>query len=151
VIADLGVNFVERQVLLAGFTADRSVNDYGIDTMMKTFSSSGEVEPGHVLIQVKATDHFTTHADGRTLPFRVEVADLKAWALEREPVALVVYDATADRAFWLDVKEYVRTEKIDEDAGGATVTLRVPVANVFDGAAVRWWRERLQGVAPRQA
>ena len=150
VIADLGVNFAERKILLAGFTVSRYLHDYGLDLVMKTYTPTGEVEGGHILIQVKATDHFAAHTDGTTFPFRVEVADLKAWALEREPVALVAYDATADRAFWLDVQEYVRTVALDEDAGGATVTLRVPVANVFDVAAVGLWREKLQGAAPRK-
>ena len=43
VVADLGVNFVERQVLLAGFAAGRVAPDYGLDLRMVTFSPVGEV------------------------------------------------------------------------------------------------------------
>ena len=142
VIADLGVNFVERQILLAGYTADRVLHDYGLDLMMKTFSDAGEVEGGFVGIQVKSTDHFVTHAGGATAPVRVATADARAWMMEWMPVALVVYDAAADRAFWLDVQEYGREYEIDEDPGGATVTLRVPVTDTFDGRAVARLRER---------
>src|SRR5207302_822396 len=87
VIADLGVNFAERQILLAGFTADRFTHDYGIDLAMKTFTAKGEVEPGHVSIQVKATDSLTPHADGTTVPVRIAVGDIKNWLLELLPVA----------------------------------------------------------------
>ena len=36
VIADLSVNHVERQVLLAGYVVDRVSNDYGIDLEVTT-------------------------------------------------------------------------------------------------------------------
>lgn len=38
VIADLGVNYVERQVLLSGFTVQRFFPDYGIDLVLTTFN-----------------------------------------------------------------------------------------------------------------
>jgi hypothetical protein len=64
VIADLGVNFVERQILLAGFTMERTTHDYGLDTHMTTYGSTGEVENETVWFQVKSTDHIQVAADG---------------------------------------------------------------------------------------
>lgn len=142
IIADLGVNFVERQILLAGYTAERFLHDYGTDLMVKTYTPAGEVEAGQFGVQVKATDHFAAHADGHTFPLRVAVADLRQWVLEWPPFVLAVYDAAGDRAFWLDAHEYVRRTGIDEDAGGSTATLRVPVVNVLDVAAVLECRDR---------
>jgi hypothetical protein len=46
VIADLGVNFVERKILLAGFVAEREHFDYGIDLVVKTFDAAGVIDPG---------------------------------------------------------------------------------------------------------
>jgi hypothetical protein len=56
VLADLSVNYVERQVLLCGCSIQRIYSDYGYDLMMSTFKSNGEIEGGNVFFQVKATD-----------------------------------------------------------------------------------------------
>lgn len=148
VIADLGVNYTQRQVLLAGHTAEEFGHDYGIDLEMKTYSPNGEVEGGHIGIQVKATDHLARHADGTTFAIRVSMSDLKAWLMDWVPVVLVVYDAAADLAYWLDVQDYAQHHDVDEFTGGATVTLRVPLANVFDVDAVRSLRDRKQRCVP---
>lgn len=151
VIADLGINFVERQVLLAGYTVERYFRDYGLDLWVRTYDPAGQVEEGHLALQVKATDHFATHADGRTFPVRVDVVDLKAWLMEWVTVILVVYDAAADRAFWLDVQEYARRVDMDPDPANRTVTLAVPTANVLDVSAARAFRERRrQNFTPRR-
>jgi hypothetical protein len=47
------------------------------------------------LFQVKATDHLTRAADGSSVIFRVERADLNRWLGETYPVILVVCDARA--------------------------------------------------------
>lgn len=131
VIADLGVNFVERQILLAGFVAERERFDYGIDLVMKTFDTTGVIDPGRVLIQVKATDHFAPNADNTAVPVRVDVGALKGWLLEQSPVILALYDAHAERAYWLYVQEYAQSRDLDTDAAGETVTLLVPLASEF--------------------
>ena len=46
VIADLSVNFVERQVLLCGHTVERVRADYGYDLLLSTYDPKGEVETG---------------------------------------------------------------------------------------------------------
>ena len=56
VLADVSINYVERQVLLCGFSVDRVQHDYGYDLTMTTYQDTGEIEPGAVYIQVKATD-----------------------------------------------------------------------------------------------
>ena len=50
VIADLGVIHVERQALLAGYTVDRFVHDYGLDLILVTYDAVGEVEPGPIFL-----------------------------------------------------------------------------------------------------
>jgi hypothetical protein len=106
VIADLSVNFVERQVYLCGFSVDRIASDYGLDLILWTYTEEGEVENGAVLIQVKATDRLTRAAGGREIVCRVSQKDLRYWAGQWMPVILVLYDAGADLAYWLYVQAY---------------------------------------------
>jgi hypothetical protein len=44
VLADLSVNYVERQVLFCGCAVQRIYSDYGYDLMMSTFKPNGEIE-----------------------------------------------------------------------------------------------------------
>jgi hypothetical protein len=137
VIADLGVNHVERAVLRCGYTATRVFHDYGIDLRVETYDRRGQVEAGEFKVQVKATDSPPRAADGQTILWRVEVADLRSWLFQVVPVVLVVYDATGDVAYWLDVQEYAHQTTPAIDLRRRTVTVRIPVANVWTPAAVR--------------
>jgi hypothetical protein len=144
VLADLSLNHVERQILLRGFAANRMATDYGIDLLMFTYNDQGEVENGHVLFQVKATDTLQVLKDGQTVPLRVEMADLKAWQEEWMPVILVVYDGQKERASWLYVQQYlndknVSGEDILEDQ--ERVTVRVHIKNRLDKKAVERFRQ----------
>lgn len=137
VIADLGVNHVERIVLLAGHTADRFTHDYGIDLTVKTYSDAGEVESGKFDIQVKSSERLKLDSTGAAIAFRIDTRDLRAWLLEWEPVILVLYDAGMERAFWLHLQEYAKANSLDENLGGRTVTLRIPTANELNIPAVQ--------------
>ena len=58
IIEDLGFNYVERQILYAGFTHNRiTQNDYGYDTLVYTFNERGEISSFIFHIQLKSTDH----------------------------------------------------------------------------------------------
>jgi hypothetical protein len=155
VIADLSINHVERFVLRCGWTAERTRHDYGIDLFVETYNSEGEVENGRIVMQVKATDTLKRSADGRHIPIRLEWRDLLFWLNEPLPVILVFYDAQEDRAFWLYVKEYFRASRWKERAGRATtVTVRIPVVNVLDEAAVRLfahWRDECRSRIEEQS
>lgn len=138
VIADLGINHVERHVLRCGWTVERIRHDYGIDLMMRTFSETGEAETSAVYIQVKSTDSLSRSADSRTIPFRVQWRDLLFWVNEPLPVILVIYDAPADRAHWLHIQQYFRGRTWrTRPANAATVTLHITADNVLDESAVR--------------
>ena len=137
VIADLGINYVERQVLLCGHTVEWRVHDYGIDLLMKTYDHNGEVENGEVLFQLKATDRPQVALAGQAITLRVERADLASWLGEPMPVILMVYDARADRAYWLYVqREFEKMSGFDPSRGSRTVTIRVPKSQLLDVAAV---------------
>jgi len=76
VLADLSANFVEKQALLCGFTAERVRFDYGIDLIVQTFDREGVVEGSRILFQLKATDRIATMAALNTVSIRVEARDL---------------------------------------------------------------------------
>lgn len=148
VIADLGINYVERVVLLCGYTAERTTKDYGIDLEIETFDHRGEVEVGKIEVQVKATEVAVTAPDGESLLFRVSIADLKRWLFELVPPILIVYDVQTEVGYWLDVQEYARVHDIDI-VSVRSATLRIPVVNRWTPDAVRRLREMKNRIVER--
>lgn len=150
VLADLSINHVERHILLRGFAVNRMAVDYGIDLVMLSFGDGGELEVGHVLFQVKATDSLQMLKDGQSLTVRIEVMDLKAWQEEGMPVILVVYDGQGDKAYWLHVQQYLDEKQVSGDdlwAEQDWVTVRVPRKNRLNRKAIEQFRLlRLQQV-----
>ena len=141
IIADLSINYVERQVLLSGNTVERRIHDYGIDLVLSTYGKAGEPEPGIMSIQVKATDELTKVSGGRFATCRIERAHLRAWLAEPMPVFLVLYDATNDRAYWLYVQAaFGGTQRFQAAHGSEQLTIRFPVKQVLTPAAVQRFR-----------
>jgi hypothetical protein len=132
IIADLSVNFAERIFLLAGFVIDRVVFDYGYDLIVRTFNAEGHLEPGAILVQMKASDapEYSINQDFLTL--RVDMRDDAAWRQEYAPVLLVLYDAGKDTAFFLHYQAQPRTSRS---------SVRVPTTNTLTVEAVRQMRE----------
>jgi hypothetical protein len=149
VIADLSVNHVERQALLAGFAVQRIVRDYGIDLFIATYDPSGEVENGEIRIQLKATDAPRLVRGGERIAVRVDQGDFRHWLMEPMPVILAVYDAAHDEAYWLYVQEHFESGRAGRfDRAGAKMTVQVPRTNVVTPAAMRrfaGFRDRILG------
>ncbi len=151
VLADLSVNHAERQVLLRGFAVNRLEKDYGLDLMMFTYNDQGEIENGHVFFQLKATDALDILADAKTIPCRIELADIQLWERESMPVILVLYDGQKDRAYWLYVQQYLEEKSItfeDFSEEQVQVTVRIPLRNRLGRKAIeqfRAFRNRLLG------
>ena len=138
VIADLSVNFVERKVLLCGYTVEHPRHDYGYDLFLTTYNASGEPDSGEVRIQLKATDTLPMFKDGRAVPWRVSRSDLARWLYDPTPVILIVYDAQADRAYWLYVQRYFeQLDGFNLFSAPNTVSVHIPTSNVLDQASVR--------------
>src|SRR5438876_12411881 len=97
IIADLGVNHVEKCILQCGWTVQRFHPDYGLDLLMTTFNRRGEIENGDVRLQIKATDSIQVRFGADAIAVRLEWRDMVYWLNEPLPVFLVVYDATSDR------------------------------------------------------
>jgi hypothetical protein len=141
IIADLSVNFVEKCILQCGWTVQRFNPDYGLDLLMTTFDRRGEIENGDVRLQVKATDSIKVVAGRSALVVRLEWRDVVYWLNEPLPVIFVVYDAKADKAWWLYLQEALREAgRQAPPRRTATWTVHVPLANVLDAGAVRRFR-----------
>jgi hypothetical protein len=150
IIADLGVNCVERQALLAGFAVERVQADYGVDLFVFTFDDAGGVEAGHLLVQVKATDHLALLSDQQTIAVRVDQADVDRWTGEPLPVVLVIFDAQADVAYWLDVQSYFasRQDGLRADTRLST-TVHFSSTNRLDAASFRRLAARKNAILQR--
>ncbi len=139
VIADLGVNYVQRHILLTGHSSEVILHVYGIDLLMVTYNIDGEIENGHIEIQVKSTDRVAILKTSNVIAFKVEAAHLKGWQWEPMPVILIVYDAMEEgRAFWLYIQHYMNNHahQIDSPDDQDTITLHIPMENQLDATAV---------------
>ena len=138
IIADLSANHFERHALLCGYSMERITHDYGIDSLLYTYTDEGEIENECVRIQFKATDHLLRHQGGETIAFPVERSDLEHWLAERFPVILIVYDAQTDAAYWVYVQAYFQRQAgFDLALAGETVTVSIRLTNCVDTAAIR--------------
>jgi len=137
IIADLGVNFVERQILLCGNSLERVVHDYGIDALLFTYDHNGETENDWIPIQIKATDHLRYIQQGQFVAIRVAKADLRSWLTRILPIILIVYDAQQDCAYWVHVQAHYGTGRFRIIQGDGDVTIRIPISQELDSTAIK--------------
>lgn len=138
IIADLSVNHVERHALQCGFSVERIEHDYGTDLILFTYDTHGEIENEQIYIQLKATETLRMLADGQTIAFAVERADLDLWVRQAMPHILIVYAADENKAYWLYVQAYVESlPGLTLQQTGRTVTVHLPKANEVNEAAIR--------------
>ena len=129
VIEDLSENHPERVVLLKGHLLRRPERDYGVDVTMFHFGDDGTVENGEVRFQLKATDELKRINRGTVVSLTIKTRDLHYWSLEIYPFILVVFDAQAEKAFWLHIQEYVERHPDCMNPDQESVNLHIPVSN----------------------
>jgi hypothetical protein len=135
VIADLSVHYVEGFILAEGHTAQQLERDYGYDLLLFTYDEQGYLEPGLLLLQLKAAEKL--QAIGSDYVFDLDVRDYNLWMLEEIPVILILFDAARRRASWLDVQRYFRGEEARHPKKGAkTVRVRVPMRQTVSRRAI---------------
>lgn len=139
VIADQSVNHVERFVIDAGHTVQRLTADYGYDLVMMTFDEQGYAEPGLIWLQLKASE--AVARSGGHWAYDLDIRDYNLWTTERFPVILVLFDATARRAYWLHVQRYFADNRFRRPAKKSkTVRVLVPDRQPVTRRAVARWR-----------
>jgi hypothetical protein len=140
IIADLSVHHLERFILEEGHTAQRLGPDYGYDLILFTYDANGYAEPGSVYFQLKAAE--TWQAVDSDFVFDLDIRDYNLWMEERDPVVLVLFEATSKRAYWIAVQNYFRKDVARQPKKGAkTVRVHVPTRQRVNRAAVAKFRE----------
>jgi hypothetical protein len=105
---------------------------------MFTYSQSGEIESGQVLLQVKASDRLRLLRDQQTIALAVNREDLKLWIREPDPVILVVYDGGSERAYWEYVQARFEEQRtVELYRGQGHVTVHIPTTNRLNRQAIR--------------
>jgi hypothetical protein len=141
VIAEMGINFLERQVLRRGHQLKRVPEpEYGTDALMLHFSpGTCEIENGWVEFQVKATERMHWVDGGRGISCTVEVAHVRYWQWEiAHPVILVLYEAERHRAYWLNIQDFIDKHP---PADQQTLAVQFPATNKVTLRAIDRFRK----------
>ncbi len=136
-------------MLLAGHVVKRSQPDYGIDLTVTTFDADGEVERGEFSVQVKATERAKHLSRVKAVSIRIERRDLRAWLADPLPFLLVLYDVSADRAYWIVVQDLKADRKALLGPGSRWVSLRLPLDNVLNDRVIHDIVKRKRSLMPR--
>ncbi len=141
-IADLSVNHVEYYVLKAGYTMETPEADYGYDGVVTTFDSKGQIENGSIFVQLKATDSISRHRKQNGFSFSISKKDIELWYDEPFPVYLVLFDAIAEKAYWLHLQKYLSELKITPSMiKGRSLTVLFDEKNFVDSMTPGIWRK----------
>ena len=142
VIATQSVAYIEKFIFAAGHTAERFLSDYGYDLNMFTYNAQGHLEPGNILIQLKATSNLKLLRDGRTIFFSVEWGDIALWREELMPVILVVHDVAHETAFWVYMQQFCEASpQMRNYFGSGTVTIHLSTGNMVNELAIEKFRQ----------
>ena len=140
-IEDFGMNHIEYHILSAGCTQERYRYDYGYDSFINTYKENGEYENGSIQIQLKSTDHLKVSKTRNAVVFDLNQRDLELWRESEILFIFVVYDASQEIAYWVDLQDYF---KINSDAlkkVNKFVRIYIPSENVFTDKTVQKIRQ----------
>ena len=113
IIEDLGLNHIEKQILLSGNILRRfGENDYGYDGMIDTFNEQGETENLSFKIQLKSTDVIQLSRDKIGFIMDLSRRDLELWLKNTLTVLLILYDAQGEIAYFVDLQPYFNENRI---------------------------------------
>ena len=113
IIEDLGLNHIERQILLSGNIFRRhSDHDYGYDGVIETFNQQGEIENLTFKIQLKSTDVIQFSSQNNGFIIDLSKRDLELWLTDKYPVLLILYDAQAEIAYFADLQTYFNENRL---------------------------------------
>ena len=113
IIEGLGLNHIERQILLSGNVLRRfSDNDYGYDGVIETFNEQGEKQNQMFMIQLKSTDNIQLSSQKQGFIVDLSKQDLELWLESSYPVLLMLYDAQKEVTYFTDLLNYFNENRI---------------------------------------
>ncbi|MFN4254241.1 MAG: DUF4365 domain-containing protein [Saprospiraceae bacterium] len=143
IIEDLGFNHTERFILKAGFTVQRyDRNDYGYDGIVHTFNSTGEIESFSILFQLKSTDGIRWVESRAGFGLDISVRDLELWLSGVLPVLVILYDASLEKAYFIDLQEYLQTHRKQLQSVRKFVRIHFHPENQFGTDSIQKIREK---------
>ncbi len=138
IIEDLGFNYVERQILYAGFTVQRYMhNDYGYDGLFHTYNELGEIEPQMVHFQLKSTDFIQYSEKEKAFSFDLSQRDLELWLLNSNKMLLILYDAQLEIAYFVDIQLYFREKAIKFKNGRKFIRIFIPTEKILTAQTIQ--------------
>lgn len=138
IIEALGFNHVERQILLAGYTIEKIIYDYGYDGYVQTFNDKGEIESGNIFVQLKSTDNLKSSSkEPFSIIFDLDIRDLEVWLLGSGMMLLVVYDAQLNRAFFVELKDYFTENREALVNARKFIRIYIPNKNILNPVALK--------------
>lgn len=139
IIEDLGFNYIERQILKAGFTVTPYYhNDYGLDGHFRTFNEKGEVENKTIEFQLKSTDKIKRV--GQTIKFDLSKHDLELWLLNNSTLLVLLYDAQKELAYFLDIQAYFQQNRLKLHQVDKFIRVDIAIENTFTPETVLSFR-----------
>ena len=133
IIEDLGLNHIERQILLSGNVLRRfNENDYGYDGMIETFNERGEAENLIFMVQLKSTDKIQLSLEKGGFIVDLSKRDLELWLKNTLTVLLILYDAQEEVAYFVDLQAYFNENKLLLQNVHKFVRIFMPQKSVFD-------------------
>ena len=132
IIEGLGLNHIERQILLSGNVLRRFPdNDYGYDGVIETFNELGEKQNRMFMVQLKSTDNILLSSQKGGFIIDLSKQDLELWLESFYPVLLMLYDAQKEVAYFTDLQSYFNENRILLKNVRKFVRIYLPPQSVF--------------------
>jgi Domain of unknown function (DUF4365) len=138
IIEDLGLNHIERQILLSGNVLRRfSDNDYGYDGMIDTFDEQGQAHNLQLMIQLKSTDVIQQSPQNGGFNVDLSKRDLELWLKSVLPVLLILYDAQLEIAYFIDLQTYFNENRLLLKNVRKFVRIYLPPQSIFNTQSIK--------------
>jgi hypothetical protein len=138
IIEGLGLNHIERQILLSGNVLRRfSDNDYGYDGMIETFNELGERQNQLLMLQLKSTDVIQQSPQNDGFIVDLSKRDLELWLKNDFPVLLILYDAQEEIAYFTDLQSYFNENRLSLNNVRKFVRIYLPPHSIFNKIAIQ--------------
>jgi Domain of unknown function (DUF4365) len=138
IIEGLGLNHIERQILLSGNVLRRfSDYDYGYDGAIETFNEQGEKQNQMFMVQLKSTDNIQLSAQKGGFIVDLSKQDLELWLECSHPVLLILYDAQQEVSYFTDLQSYFNENRILLQNVRKFVRIYLPPKFVFNTTVIQ--------------
>ena len=138
IIEDLGLNHIERQILLSGNILKRNQGyDYGYDGTIDTFDEIGQTDNLSFLIQLKSTDFIQSSDEKAGFIVDLSKRDLELWLKSQLPVLLILYDAQSEIAYFVDLQTYFNENRLLLKNVRKFVRIFLPSKSVFNKMSIQ--------------